>query len=333
MQWASCKKGVPHGWRRAHWREVARVWSRFPTNHGLGGNSRWSWSSVLPEASHTSTLCRGDGKVFARSQWRLAQIKKSADYLASDEIVARLTFNVLTVPHCHLCGSPNFLDGMQKVAAISLVRLIDRECDSRQELPCDEFVRHAIDNGKGWSRDSLLGLQSTTKRCEQSQGDLVHHEESQCDQIPNHERRETQRMCCLPKRLPRHRQIRYRSHFSTKASECWVPASWQSPHYMTWSRLYTRQRRWAQGTPQTNSRRDVWRPQALAKQAHFHHLNRMLSYQSRRRTYVGRIYFICPISKCTVLFLHNFGHWEGLFLEVTITWAWLRSKRKVSWTR
>lgn len=68
---------------------------------------------------------------------RMVTIEKSQEYLAADEMIARLTCNVQTVPHRHLCGSPTFPEHAKDIAASTLVRMA---CDSRQALSCDAFV-------------------------------------------------------------------------------------------------------------------------------------------------------------------------------------------------
>ncbi|RMY20406.1 hypothetical protein D0867_04021 [Hortaea werneckii] len=90
----------------------------------------------------------------------VVQIVKSQEYLSSDELIGRLVFNVLTVPHEHLCGSSILLDAARRTAGATLVRLIDRVSDSRRPLACDNFVRRALANEAGKFGEAYLGYKN-----------------------------------------------------------------------------------------------------------------------------------------------------------------------------
>jgi hypothetical protein len=80
-------------------------------------------------------------------------------------MIARLIFNVLTVPHHHLSGSPTYTARAKKNAASSLVRIIDRVCDSRKALSCGAFVKRAQSNGQGREGESYLGYKDRLEVC------------------------------------------------------------------------------------------------------------------------------------------------------------------------
>lgn len=87
----------------------------------------------------------------------IVPIEKSKEYLASDEMIARLIFNVLTFPHCHLSGSPTYTERAKEIAASNLVRIIDKVCGSCQALSCNTFVQRAQTNGSGRGGEGYLG--------------------------------------------------------------------------------------------------------------------------------------------------------------------------------
>ena len=90
----------------------------------------------------------------------VAPIEKTPDYLTSDEMLGRLTFNVLTVPSRHLCGTVGMLTQARVTAALSLFHLIDKVRATRHTLSARQFAQRAIVNEQGRSGEEYLGYKS-----------------------------------------------------------------------------------------------------------------------------------------------------------------------------
>ncbi|KAK3944993.1 pyridoxal phosphate-dependent transferase [Diplogelasinospora grovesii] len=88
-------------------------------------------------------------------------IRRTRDYLASDEMLQRLVFNVLTTPSRVISGDPEILVGLAAKAETTLVRLIGAINPGQFSLAAydanhaETFTRLAISDGRRYGEDYL----------------------------------------------------------------------------------------------------------------------------------------------------------------------------------
>ena len=104
--------------------------------------------------SMSVATCAASGTGIRLINGEIASIEKTAEYLASHEMLLRLILNVLTVPNAHLGGSETLISSLREMARESLINLIQ---DVGGDVnSAEQFSMQARSNGKR-SGEEYLG--------------------------------------------------------------------------------------------------------------------------------------------------------------------------------